>query len=79
MDLTNSTYEQASTMERLPLNEVDRDLDEDLEPSVLSYTQFRNQLGLLEWRRRRAAYENGAQTRTVAPRRGGGAAGDPAG
>lgn len=26
----------------------------DPEPAVLSYTQFRNYLGLLEWRRRRA-------------------------
>jgi hypothetical protein len=65
-------------MERLPLNERDRDVDDDLEPSVLSYTQFRNQLGLLEWRRRRAEYENGAQTRKVAPRRDGGAPGGPA-
>ena len=29
----------------------------DHEPVVLSYTQFRNQLGLLEWRRRLARYE----------------------
>jgi hypothetical protein len=29
----------------------------DPEPAVLSYTQFRNQLGLLEWRRRLAEYE----------------------
>ena len=32
----------------------------DLEPVVLSYTQFRNHLGLLEWRRRLAQYEQGA-------------------
>jgi hypothetical protein len=31
----------------------------DLEPEVLSYTQFRNHLGLLEWKRRRAEYEQG--------------------
>ena len=36
------------------------DADEDQEPAVLSYTQFRNQLGLLEWRRRRAEYERRA-------------------
>ena len=35
-------------------DEADGD-DQDLE--VLSYTQFRNHLGLLEWRRRRALYE----------------------
>jgi hypothetical protein len=29
----------------------------DEEPTVLSYTQFRNHLGLLDWRRRRAEYE----------------------
>lgn len=29
----------------------------DQDPEVLSYTQFRNHLGLLEWRRRRAQYE----------------------
>ncbi len=28
----------------------------DPEPAVLSYMQFRNHLGLLEWRRRRAQY-----------------------
>ena len=33
---------------------------ENEEPAVLSYTQFRNHLGLLEWRRRRAQYEQGA-------------------
>jgi hypothetical protein len=33
---------------------------ENEEPAVLSYTQFRNQQGLLEWRRRRAQYEQGA-------------------
>ncbi len=32
----------------------------DQEPVVLSYTQFRNHLGLLEWRRRLARYEQGA-------------------
>jgi hypothetical protein len=31
----------------------------DQDPEVLSYTQFRNHLGLLEWRRRRAQYEQG--------------------
>ena len=30
---------------------------DDQDPEVLSYTQFRNHLGLLEWRRRRALYE----------------------
>ena len=29
----------------------------DPEPAVLSYMQFRNHLGLLEWRRRLAEYE----------------------
>ncbi len=29
---------------------------EDQDAEVLSYTQFRNHLGLLEWRRRRAQY-----------------------
>jgi hypothetical protein len=29
----------------------------DQEPVVLSYVQFRNHLGLLDWRRRRAQYE----------------------
>jgi hypothetical protein len=50
---------------------------EDEEPAVLSYTQFRNQLGLLEWRRRRAQYEQGAaaaaalrQQRTSGPANG---------
>jgi hypothetical protein len=33
---------------------------DDAEPSVLSYAQFRNHLGLLDWRRRRAEYEQGA-------------------
>jgi hypothetical protein len=33
---------------------------EDAEPSVLSYAQFRNHLGLLDWRRRRAQYEQNA-------------------
>lgn len=32
----------------------------DHEPVVLSYTQFRNHLGLLEWRRRLAQYEQRA-------------------
>lgn len=37
----------------------------DQEPVVLSYTQFRNRLGLLEWRRRRAAYLQGAAMPTA--------------
>ena len=31
----------------------------DEEPVVLSYVQFRNRLGLLEWQRRRAEYLQG--------------------
>ncbi len=43
------------------------------EPQVLSYVQFRNQLTLLEWRRRRAAYERGGmQAAAAAMRRGSG-------
>jgi hypothetical protein len=39
----------------------DDDLESgDPEPSVLSYVQFRNHLGLLDWRRRRAEYEQNA-------------------
>jgi hypothetical protein len=38
--------------------EDDSDLPE-LEPEVLSYTQFRNQMGLLEWKRRLAQHEQG--------------------
>jgi hypothetical protein len=41
---------------------------DDAEPSVLSYLQFRNHLGLLDWRRRRAEYEQDAAAR-VAPQR----------
>ncbi len=49
----NLTMNSAGTM-----YEDDTDLP-DLEPGVLSYTQFRNQEGLQEWRRRRALYEQG--------------------
>ena len=39
----------------------------DQDPEVLSYTQFRNHLGLLEWRRRRAQYgQAGAVPATAA-------------
>jgi hypothetical protein len=31
--------------------------DEREEPAILSYDQFRNHLGLLDWQRRRAEYE----------------------
>jgi hypothetical protein len=40
-------------IKRVTEGEADRG---DQDPEVLSYTQFRNHLGLLEWRRRRAQY-----------------------
>ncbi|MBS0580040.1 MAG: hypothetical protein JSR36_12365 [Proteobacteria bacterium] len=39
-----------------PSEEADDDIDE-LEPQVLSYVQFRNQMTLRDWQRRRAEYE----------------------
>jgi hypothetical protein len=52
----------------------DQDPD-DQEPAVLSYTQFRNHLGLLEWRRRLAEYEQrGAAIPAVPQQRPGAAA-----
>jgi hypothetical protein len=48
---------------------------DDQEPAVLSYTQFRNHLGLLEWRRRLAEYEQrGAAIPAVPQQRPGAAA-----
>ncbi len=38
---------------------------DDAEPSVLNYLQFRNHLGLLDWRRRRAEYEQGTAARVT--------------
>jgi hypothetical protein len=40
----------------------------DQEPVVLSYTQFRNHLGLLDWRRRRAEYEQRGAAKSAALR-----------
>jgi hypothetical protein len=48
-------------------HEDDTDLP-DPEPEVLSYTQFRNHLGLLEWKRRRAQYEQGRSPAAQWPR-----------
>lgn len=48
----------------------------DPEPAVLSYTQFRNYLGLLEWRRRRAELNRrgGAMSAIPVPHQGSAAA-----
>jgi hypothetical protein len=51
-----------------PLSEVD-DGGDDLEPQVLSYVQFRNQMTLLDWQRRRAEYERASFGTAMATRR----------
>jgi hypothetical protein len=43
-------------------------MDDELEPEILSYREFRNREALLAWERRRRAFESQPGRRTDSPR-----------